>query len=287
MAGTGRDEAMTTSSEVEVPVPPGVAFSVFTDELDLWWVRGPINHFSGGRMRAMRCEPEVGGRLLEVYDEAGDDVLELARVTAWEPGRRLALESSLDDVATEVTFEPVGEGTRVRVVATVPVGGRDAGGTVWARVVPKWFGPWVRQRDEAPRSVRDIARLGLTVRYERPAAAARWLADVFGFDTPDSLPRGEDPLPHTDYGHPWLELRACGASVVIEPLPDGESARRGGDRDLPWVYVDDVEAVHRRVRERAGEAAAGTLGSPWGLPFFDATDCEGRRWRFAQARPTM
>ena len=80
MAGTGRDEAMTTSSEVEVPVPPGVAFSVFTDELDLWWVRGPINHFSGGRMRAMRCEPEVGGRLLEVYDEAGDDVLELARV---------------------------------------------------------------------------------------------------------------------------------------------------------------------------------------------------------------
>ena len=164
MAGTGRDEAMTTSSEVEVPVPPGVAFSVFTDELDLWWVRGPINHFSGGRMRAMRCEPEVGGRLLEVYDEAGDDVLELARVTAWEPGRRLALESSLDDVATEVTFEPVGEGTRVRVVATVPVGGRDAGGTVWARVVPKWFGPWVRQRDEAPRSVRDIARLGLTVR---------------------------------------------------------------------------------------------------------------------------
>lgn len=72
-----------------------------------------------------------------------------------------------------------------------------------------------------------------------------------------------------------------------DDLPDGESARRGGDRDLPWVYVDDVEAVHRRVRERAGEAAAGTLGSPWGLPFFDATDCEGRRWRFAQARPTM
>lgn len=40
---------------------------MFTDELDLWWVRARINHFSGGRMRAMRCEPEVGGRLLEVY----------------------------------------------------------------------------------------------------------------------------------------------------------------------------------------------------------------------------
>ena len=215
MAGTGRDEAMTTSSEVEVPVPPGVAFSVFTDELDLWWVRGPINHFSGGRMRAMRCEPEVGGRLLEVYDEAGDDVLELARVTAWEPGRRLALESSLDDVATEVTFEPVGEGTRVRVVATVPVGGRDAGGTVWARVVPKWFGPWVRQRDEAPRSVRDIARLGLTVRYERPAAAARWLEQ-----RPWRAAKAVSVCamsPATSRSLPAPPLSISGASVPVRP----------------------------------------------------------------------
>ncbi len=286
MTSTERDEAMSTSSEVEVPVPPGVAFSVFTDELDLWWVRGPINHFSAGRLRAMRCEPEVGGRLLEVYDEAGDDLLELARVTAWEPGRRLALQSSLDDVVTEVTFEPVGDGTRVRVVATVPAGGRDAGGSVWVRVVPKWLAPWTARRDEAPRSVRDIGRLGLTVRYERPAAAARWLADVFGFETPDPLPQGEDPLPHTGYGHPWLELRAGGASVVVEPLPEG-AVPVGGGPDLPWIYVDDVEATHRRVRERGGDGAAGTLESPWGLPFFDATDCEGRRWRFAQARPTM
>ena len=96
-----------------------------------------------------------------------------------------------------------------------------------------------------------------------------------------------DALPHTRYGHPWLELRTGGASVVVEPLSEGERAPARGDRDLPWVYVDDVEALHRRVRDRGGDAAAGTLESPWGLAFFDATDCEGRRWRFAQARPTM
>ena len=32
------------SSELEVAVEPGTAFAAFTEELDLWWVRGPINH---------------------------------------------------------------------------------------------------------------------------------------------------------------------------------------------------------------------------------------------------
>ena len=66
-------------------VDPDTAFAAFTEELDLWWVHGPINHFAGGRAMAVRCEPGVGGRLLEVYK---DDALELGRITAWEPGKR-------------------------------------------------------------------------------------------------------------------------------------------------------------------------------------------------------
>src|ERR1700748_195453 len=85
----------TVASEVEVGVDPDVAFPAFTEELDLWWVRGPINHWAGGRVVAMRCEPGVGGRLLEVYE---DDALELGRITAWEPGKRLGWRSSADAV---------------------------------------------------------------------------------------------------------------------------------------------------------------------------------------------
>ena len=44
-------EDQTVSSEVEVAVDPDTAFAAFTEELDLWWVRGPINHFAGGRSR--------------------------------------------------------------------------------------------------------------------------------------------------------------------------------------------------------------------------------------------
>jgi hypothetical protein len=50
------------SSEVEVAVSPDVAFKVFTEEMDLWWVRGPINFNDAGRVVEVRCEPGVGGR---------------------------------------------------------------------------------------------------------------------------------------------------------------------------------------------------------------------------------
>lgn len=76
-------EPRTRESTVEVSADPQTAFTAFTDELDLWWVRGPINAYDSGRLVEMRCEPGVGGRILEVYE---GDALELARITAWQPG---------------------------------------------------------------------------------------------------------------------------------------------------------------------------------------------------------
>jgi uncharacterized glyoxalase superfamily protein PhnB len=68
-------EARTVSSEVEVGVAPATAFTAFTEEMDLWWVRGPINFWSdGGRVVEIRCEPGVGGRITEF--EALDDLSE-------------------------------------------------------------------------------------------------------------------------------------------------------------------------------------------------------------------
>ncbi len=64
-------------SEVEVGLDPDTAFAVFTEELDYWWLRGPINNWDSARVRAMRCEPGLGGRLLEIYDETAGDMLEL------------------------------------------------------------------------------------------------------------------------------------------------------------------------------------------------------------------
>ncbi len=279
-----RQADRSISSIVEVAVDPDTAFSVFTHEVDLWWVRGPINHHAGGRVLAMRCEPGVGGRLLEVYDDATDDALELARITAWEPGRRLAWASSIDDVSTEVSFEPSGTGTVVRVVARIPADGQDRGGTSWVRVTPKWFGPWCATREQAPHEVRDLARLALGVSYVKPAAAARWLATTFGFRSPDPLPAGADPLPETGHGHPWIEFRLGDSSLMIFKL-DGDQPGHVPTH-VPWVYVDDV-AAHFHRASSGGATIVEQLASPWGLPFYVADDPEGNRWTFAQARPTM
>ncbi len=272
------------SSTVEVAVDPGTAFAAFTDELDLWWVRGPINHHAGGRVLAMRCEPGVGGRLLEVYDDTTGDALELGRITVWEPGRRLAWKSSIDDVQTDIRFEPSATGTVVQVVARIPEDGKDRGGTAWVRVVPKWFGPWCANRDVEPQEVRDLARLALGVHYARPAAAAHWLADVFGFESPDPLPEGVDPLPDGDHGDPWIEFRIGNSSLMLFKLDDDRSDRVR--THVPWVYVDDIEGHFGRSTGN-GATIIEPLDSPWGLPLYVAEDLEGNHWTFVQARPTM
>jgi uncharacterized glyoxalase superfamily protein PhnB len=279
---TGQERSV--ASQVEVPIDPDTAFTAFTEELDLWWVRGPINHWAGGRVLAMRCEPGVGGRVLEVYDDSTGDALELARITAWEPGRRLAWRSSVDDVETEVSFESSGASTTVRVVARIPVYGEDRGGTAWTRVVPKWFGAWCQRRNDTPRQVQDIARLALAVNYAKPATAARWLAEVFGFEPLDALPEGPDPLPDTEHGHPWIEFRIGNGSLMVFKLD--EFLPRPVITHIPWVYVRDVEDHFHRA-EAAGATIVRKLDAPWGLPMYVAEDPEGNRWTFAQARPTM
>jgi hypothetical protein len=46
---------------VDVAVDPSTAFTAFTDEIDCWWVRGPVNFFDAARAVAMRIEPDLEG----------------------------------------------------------------------------------------------------------------------------------------------------------------------------------------------------------------------------------
>src|SRR5262245_38763657 len=83
--GAGEDTMTAPRSmtaQVEVAVDPATAFVAFTDEMDLWWLRTPITYYDSARAIGRRCEHGVGGRLLEIYDDATGDVLELGRITA-------------------------------------------------------------------------------------------------------------------------------------------------------------------------------------------------------------
>jgi uncharacterized protein YndB with AHSA1/START domain len=104
-----------------VAVDPATAFAVFTEDLDLWWRKGPryrpLAHPNG----VMQLEPGVGGRLLEVFGEDGGERFELGRVRVWKPPERLVLLWRSRDFAAdeetevEVRFEPVEKGTLVKL----------------------------------------------------------------------------------------------------------------------------------------------------------------------------
>jgi hypothetical protein len=99
-----------------VEVSPRDAFEVFTDEVDLWWRRGP-RFRSGGPDSELCFERDENGRRL--IERGRDGVFEIGRVQVWEPGKRLLLEYRLRNFApnerteVEVRFEEFGEGTRV------------------------------------------------------------------------------------------------------------------------------------------------------------------------------
>jgi uncharacterized glyoxalase superfamily protein PhnB len=269
--------SQSVTSSVEVAVDPATAFAVFTEEIDCWWVQGPINFYDSARAYGMRIVPGVGGRIIEVYDDAAGDGLELARITVWEPGARLAWQSSLDDVEIDVHFDPSASGTVVRVQATVPDGGADRGGTSWVRVTPLWFGDWISRRDRVPHEPLPLARLAIEIHYARPAAAARWLRDTFGLEPATNIPE-------SDGADPWIEFRVGDSAVMVFERTE-ESVNGAPVTQTPWVFVDDLDAHYRQAKERG----ARILQEIWqhGVRAYKAADLEGNPWTFAQASPRM
>jgi uncharacterized glyoxalase superfamily protein PhnB len=257
---------------VKVAVEPMTAFTAFADEIDSWWVRGPINFFDSGRAVAMRIEPGVGGRVLEVYDDARGDALELGRITVWEPGEQLTYRSLVDDTEVDVRFDAVEGGTRVRVTQTLLPGGERAF-LFWPNVL-RWLASWCESDGDRP-SRREIARLSIALYYEDPAAAARWLGRVFQLGSWSGIPaEGEEP--------DWIELHHGDVAIL---LFEGEPGEGGPVTHMPWAYVDDLDAHFAQAKKGGAEIVSGI--QQHGYRAYTAEDLEGHRWTFVQARPTM
>jgi len=105
---------------LRVKATPARAFEAFTAEIGQWWTANSLFAFTPRAPGVLSFEN--GERLIETRD--GGKVFEVGRVSAWEPGVRLVVgwrqATFTPDMATqvEVTFEPVGEETRITVTHT-------------------------------------------------------------------------------------------------------------------------------------------------------------------------
>ncbi|HEV2769813.1 MAG TPA: SRPBCC domain-containing protein [Solirubrobacteraceae bacterium] len=151
LEGEGMAARQVARAEVTVAASPDEAFTLFTEDIGLWWRRDTPYWNDRERGVSVRIEPGVGGRFIEVYDVDTGFGMEVGRVTAWEPGRRLALTWTQlgwpqgASTEVEITFEPaIGGGTVVHLEHSgferVPgaldfIAGYDAG---WKEVLG-WF----------------------------------------------------------------------------------------------------------------------------------------------------
>jgi uncharacterized glyoxalase superfamily protein PhnB len=264
----------SVTASVEVAVDPETAFRIFTEEIDAWWVRGPVNFYNAARAVGKRIEPGVGGRYLEIYDDAAGDALEIGRITVWEPGRRLGYRSSLDDTEVDIRFEAIPGGTRVALEQRIIPGGKSARFlSGWANILG-WFADRAEWPDGSAPAQRDIPRVSPVLHYSDVSAASEWLVRVFGL-------RARHRMNTADFG----EL-ALGDSVVMlrgrqrPPAPSQAEVTHS-----VYCYVDDLD--DHFARARAGGAVIVEGIKRHGDRLYVADDLEGHRWTFAQARPTQ
>ena len=104
---------------LRVSASPAHAFEVFTRDIGLWWQPNGLFRFSKGEPGLLAFEKGEGGRFTETM--ASGEVFEIGRITAWEPGGRLAFtwrQASFapgQETRVEIRFEALGEETRVTV----------------------------------------------------------------------------------------------------------------------------------------------------------------------------
>ncbi|HEY8432763.1 MAG TPA: SRPBCC domain-containing protein [Sandaracinaceae bacterium] len=152
----------SAAATVFVAVGPEDAFSVFTDEIDLWWRHGRKYRIAGRHPGRLVIQGGLGGRLFESVDlPGGPRTFEVGRIIAWDPPRRFEMEwrgvnfAEHEKTFVEVTFVPSGRGTLVTVRHYGWSAIRDdhparhgLTGAAFCRMIGMWWGELVRSLGE-------------------------------------------------------------------------------------------------------------------------------------------
>ena len=140
-------------ASVSVRLSQARTFALFTQEIDLWWRRGP--RFRHGSASGVVCiEPWVDGRVFESWNTGTEEhVFEIGRVLEWQPPERLAFSwrnetfTSGEMTKVEVDFDDHGDSTMVTVThrgwSALPADHPARHGlrsTTFQQMVGRWWG---------------------------------------------------------------------------------------------------------------------------------------------------
>jgi uncharacterized protein YndB with AHSA1/START domain len=104
---------------LRVSASPERAFEAFTAEVAQWWRPNLLFQLTPRSPGVVAFEGGLGGRFIETLPNG--KVFKIGRITAWEPGVRLAFGwrqatfAPDQNTEVEVRFEAVGEETRITV----------------------------------------------------------------------------------------------------------------------------------------------------------------------------
>jgi uncharacterized glyoxalase superfamily protein PhnB len=118
--------------------------------------------------------------------------------------------------------------------------------------------------------------------YRDERAALEFLVRAFGF-----VERREARMEHPDGTLAWLEL-GNGLIMIGRSGPQRHGltspADAGATTSMVMVYIDDVDAHHRRAAAEGADIQSEPEDMFWGDRRYEALDLEGHRWHFAQRR---
>jgi uncharacterized glyoxalase superfamily protein PhnB len=258
----------------DVAVDPARAFEAFTAEVGVWYRVDRFTVVDHTRTVTLRFEPHVGGRFMDVYDEAPGEGREMGRVQVWDPPRRLQFVDTRE-CEVEVTFTPIARGTRVRIeqrgldrlppdVATQV---REFG---W-HTVSGWFRDHIEKEAPMTTTTTTTGSLVPYLFYDDPAEMLEWYSRVFGWV---ETGRWEDG------GRIHNAEMSTGANDVWLDGGGRRYVEHDGEPFQPWIGVwADPDEMYERVRA-AGVEVEPPEDKPYGVRMLTVPDPAGYQWGF-------
>jgi uncharacterized glyoxalase superfamily protein PhnB len=118
--------------------------------------------------------------------------------------------------------------------------------------------------------------------YRDADAAARWLADAFGFEEVYRMPEDDGRI-HI------ANLRLGAANIMVRYERDRQLSplSAGGNTQSMMVIVSDVDAHHDRAANAGAQVTAAPRDMAYGVREYSVQDLEGHSWTFAEQRAAV